>query len=617
MVFYLIHSVSQEMGNRRLIQSLQYSDLIVGDANISANPVEIGESIRISCNIYNIGNADSNSNVVKYFLSVNQTFEPSDIYLGSDNVISLGSSGDSEENLYIDFPKVQGGNYYILFVVDVNNNVIESNENNNIISLPITVLAPDLSFLSFEAPSTVAVGSNVTLSCEVENIGNTTIPQSGVIIKYYISSNNNLDQNDIQIGSDVVSVPLGSLSSNSSEENCSAIIPSINNYSGYLLFKVDSDDIIYEENEQNNVVSKPISLVAPDLFSQGIITYNNVSPKISYQIKNGGNSASIHNFNVQYYLKKQGTTYSSLLMEENITDNINANGLIYKNVTFTLPNDISTSNFGTDYYIKIMIDSKNEVKEIFENNNISYSSDFSFGRPDLVVYEAVLNGTSSNSTSFPILKKSWTNPIEIKVKNNGSNSSAQTNMNMLFSSYSTYPSAQHSNYYLQSFTIPSVQAGGSQTFNYNIQVPNDVLSGITLIDSYKYFLIFDVDYNGYNIESNEGNNIKFLKFEYDNNNSIVGRMNNAKSKDNEEISNIDEKIRFEIYPNPSLNGLFRYSTNLKVNQMYLVDILGLKTEIKLDNLNILDLTKLNNGTYFLFVETESSDIIKKPIIINK
>ncbi len=93
--------------------------------------------------IDNIGNAPSSSSNLKFYLSTDQTFSSDDYYFNSKDTnfttIQSGGYKVSQSTIFgSDIPYDKPlGNYNILVIVDKNNSINESNENNNMIFIPI------------------------------------------------------------------------------------------------------------------------------------------------------------------------------------------------------------------------------------------------------------------------------------------------------------------------------------------------------------------------------------------------------------------------------------------------------------------------------------------------
>lgn len=118
-------------------------DLLPLQASLSTYSVTPGFSLTGNCYIQNAGNAPAASSSVGYYLSTNQTLDANDVLLATATgpALPAGQSSFRTSNLIVP-TGTTAGNYYVLFVADPTSAVTETNENNNVVSLALTVLGP-------------------------------------------------------------------------------------------------------------------------------------------------------------------------------------------------------------------------------------------------------------------------------------------------------------------------------------------------------------------------------------------------------------------------------------------------------------------------------------------
>ena len=80
-----------------------------------------------------------------------------------------------------------------------------------------------------------------------------------------------------------------------------------------------------------------------------------------------------------------------------------------------------------------------------------------------------------------------------------------------------------------------------------------------------------------------------------------------------QTNNITSNIKLNIYPNPSKGNVFVNSSE-KIISLSVVNILGEKVISNNINSNQLDLNQLNDGVYFINVNTRKGVITQKIII---
>jgi hypothetical protein len=115
-------------------------DLIVLSPAASPSTLLAGQASTASCSVKNQGTASAGASVLKYYLSANNTYETSDVLLGSNSVATLTADASAAANSVVTIPaSTTAGTWYILFYADADLAVTESNETNNVGFVVITV----------------------------------------------------------------------------------------------------------------------------------------------------------------------------------------------------------------------------------------------------------------------------------------------------------------------------------------------------------------------------------------------------------------------------------------------------------------------------------------------
>ncbi len=118
-------------------------DLVVQEAEAEPLIIEPGGTTNTVCDVHNQGEGVAGSSIINYYLSANSTFEVEDLILGYNDVGSLEPGESSNESITLEIPSTTlPGEWYILFFADAEYQVDESNENNNIAVVQITVDDP-------------------------------------------------------------------------------------------------------------------------------------------------------------------------------------------------------------------------------------------------------------------------------------------------------------------------------------------------------------------------------------------------------------------------------------------------------------------------------------------
>ena len=219
--------------------------------------------------------------------------------------------------LKVGIPSVPAGDYYILIAVDRssepwgNNQQPESNENNNLVAIPIRLTTPavDLQVSSPAAPATAELNASIAVSWTVANAG--ADPANGVWNSYqgqsvwqdvvYLSDDNvfNASQ-DQQLGSRNSDSPLASDATYRATANVT--LPQGVVGAKYLFVVADGYRQQFDTNENNNVSAAiPIQINPPavDLaITSATLSATTVRPTVG--------------FNVNYTVTNQGAASASV-----------------------------------------------------------------------------------------------------------------------------------------------------------------------------------------------------------------------------------------------------------------------------------------------------------------
>jgi subtilase family serine protease len=99
-----------------------------------------GSTGTLSCVIKNNAAATAAASTIQFYLSTNQTYETTDVSLGSSSVSALAGNATSTKSRSITIPATTTpGTYYILYRADSQIQVAEQSETNNVGSKIITI----------------------------------------------------------------------------------------------------------------------------------------------------------------------------------------------------------------------------------------------------------------------------------------------------------------------------------------------------------------------------------------------------------------------------------------------------------------------------------------------
>ncbi|MBW4613855.1 MAG: S8 family serine peptidase [Desmonostoc vinosum HA7617-LM4] len=150
------------------------ADLIVQNAAIPTS-VTVGDTIKVSYQIKNQGVGNAISSYTKFYLSKDKAISNDDTYLGYDSVNSVAAGAYSSETRSLSIVKnIVAGSYYFIYQADGYQNVIESNESNNVFSKYINVknnYSSTNGYGLINAAAAVAKAINQNTFVDVPNLG--------------------------------------------------------------------------------------------------------------------------------------------------------------------------------------------------------------------------------------------------------------------------------------------------------------------------------------------------------------------------------------------------------------------------------------------------------------
>ena len=275
--------------------------------NIKADSVIVGgQQIHVEWQVTNSGSGSTGSTrwVDKIYLSpLDSTLQSSDILIGSHLNFSALDTGQAYiDTANINIPLNAAGKYYVIIKTDDNNQVLESNEINNISVSDSVIInipdAPDLQVISVAPQTNVLSGTNIYVAYTIKNFGKLPTPLNLRTDNIYITDNGSLDI-------DTVGVKLGgsytesiSLASGQSKTITTLTTVPKHIFGKYFVHVfTDAKDQIFEgAAEQNNSNEDSISVLLtppPDLIPDSLIVNTktiNVGDRfdINYVLHNKG-----------------------------------------------------------------------------------------------------------------------------------------------------------------------------------------------------------------------------------------------------------------------------------------------------------------------------------------
>lgn len=256
---------------------LDAPDLAVQSAWVDDTEVRAGDRAHLHLTITNQGSQAAPQTRVKYYLSRDAQWDATDRYASYDNVDPLTVGATSSEDVEPRIPETSGhGSWYLLAVVDANEDATETYESNNVHAVPITVVVDDP---SLDAPdlqatpaalskSTAEPGRVLDLTTQVSNDGSQ--PAVASRLKIYLSSDGLVDTGDIYLGYQNVE-PLGIGQSTTVSAHLRIPVEAALGVAQVLVV-VDCDRANVETYESNNVVASSID-VGPEAGPSPVYPY--------------------------------------------------------------------------------------------------------------------------------------------------------------------------------------------------------------------------------------------------------------------------------------------------------------------------------------------------------
>ena len=204
-------------------------------------------------------------------LSTNAAWNPADYHLQSDYQYSSLSPGQvSWHTNTLRMPVTQSGNYYLVFNCDAYQGVIESDDSNNIVAVPISfnIQPPDLAPLALQVPQSITSPPNPSLTVVWGVTNQGTGPAIGFDYwadQLYLSTDPVWDWQDLQLANQYESGPIAS--GQTYWRTNSVTVPVTQSGDYFLIFKTDGNSSLFESDESNNTLVLPVTfnIRPPDL----------------------------------------------------------------------------------------------------------------------------------------------------------------------------------------------------------------------------------------------------------------------------------------------------------------------------------------------------------------
>ncbi|MCM0593810.1 MAG: CARDB domain-containing protein [Gloeotrichia echinulata DEX184] len=483
--------------------TIKAPDLTVTDATPSASSATPGASLSVSYTVKNQGEVSANQDWYdRVLLSYDDVWDSSDTYLNqrytsTETPLAAGATY-SVNNLGFTLPGGvigQAGNRYLLVVTDALNYQSETNDNNNVKAIPLTITGSnaDLTITTINAPTNVSTQQNIAVSWTGKNIGNLATTASYWHDRVYISSDGTLDASDTYL-----SETYGYRTLTPGQEynlGLNVTIPQGRTGTQYLLVVADNYNYQGEISETNNVQALQIQVAAPDLVvtsaTAPVKSYPGSRIEVSWTVTNQGNAVAPQDWTDKIYLSNDAIfDAADVYLEDAATGNftpLKVGDSYTTTQLLTLPNNTQTGS----RYLLFVADQTGVQGESNESNNVTVVP-IVIGdqEPDLTVTAASAPATAVLGEGISV---NWT------VKNQGTLAAAGTWYDSVYLSDDTTLDA--SDLAVSSGTGQSpLDVDNTYSSSRNIVIPNTTIGS-------KY-LLFVTDAGGQKLERDETNNLQ-------------------------------------------------------------------------------------------------------------
>ena len=382
----------------------------------------------------------------------------------------------------------------LILKADARNNQGESEETNNLQSLPLTIAAADLTVTAVQAPATAALNQTVPMSWTVTNQGTIKAPAVWSD-RIYLSSDGQWDASDLLLGTFRTTVA-GTLDPAASVAMSQMIaIPLVaETGSRYLLFIADGTGDLGEADEANNLRSAPITITAPDLLVTQLTAPTAASwgqtIRVEWTVANQGQgTATVPWVDSVYFSKDDRFDAADVYLNQAYAD---ANLPFAANATYSFNREVVIPNGATGLnYLLVVADASHSQPESNEANNVRASA-IELSAADLVVTAVTAPASVSLGQTINL---TWT------VLNQGTGLAASGWYDNVYLSSDDQWDA-HDSVLLNAWipSIPTLAAGASYTLTRPITIPATATGN--------QYLLIKTNANGNQGESSNANNVK-------------------------------------------------------------------------------------------------------------
>ncbi len=304
----------------------------------------------------------------RVYLSTDDQFGE-DLNLGGiDRPNSLGPGEHYLSSTSISIPGTAAGDYWIIVRADSNNSIGESDEDDNtIITGPITVTGPDLIVASIQAPTDIYVGESISIDWTVENIGGAEALGSWDDTIYLSDDDQVGDDQGLYTDSRLSELDAGA-SYNASYQ---LAVPGVAAGTYWLVVVTDRWGSNAEIDEGNNTaIFGPITIRRPNLTTTNVQIpaemWTRQDYNLSWTVTNNGTVPTVRTWRDAVYLSTDDQIGDDTLLDEIDCPAVLTAGQQYDRALTVTVSEIASG----DYWILIRSDNNGVIPETDEGDNV-------------------------------------------------------------------------------------------------------------------------------------------------------------------------------------------------------------------------------------------------------
>ena len=338
--------------------------------------IEWNQQVAYTYTVRNYGSRPTVESIADViYLSTDATLDASDLELKREGMGNLAGGASYTHTMTVTIPYGYTGDYYILMATDPSGRNPDSNTENNVMAMAVSISSipvPDLEVSEMTILTDYpACGQPIQVSFKVTNVGDG--PTYGTYVDRAVYSHNTYDG-----GSQFASITRGdTLQPGEYYYDTLTFVVAVPNTGNYAVYvNANSKKDMFELNYENNLnmVGVVVSLNAPGDF---VVTEINRPSSvtagdpvtISWKVRNlGPNVLEGVGYSDVVYLSNDTIFDSDDMLLGNLNFSENLSFPLYTDIEHSLTTAISGVQEG-DYYIIVLADARNTFYELNENNN--------------------------------------------------------------------------------------------------------------------------------------------------------------------------------------------------------------------------------------------------------